>query len=197
MATITPISANRYLSLSEMQNNALYIYGYLSGAGWTLNAIAGMLGNFQSESTINPGLWQNLAVDVGPAFGLVQWDPFTKYTDWCAELGLNPASMDSALMRIEWELANRQQYYPTSDYPETFAEFKASTKSPYYLGMAFMRNYERPANQNQTARGTQAEYWYTYLSGTEPPPRPGTPSKRKKRKYNFVLFGRKTWRNAT
>lgn len=187
-----PISENRYLTMEEMQINATYIYWYLSSRGWTLNAIAGMLGNFQTESTINPGLWQNMAVNVGPAFGLAQWDPYTKYTNWCANNGLDPADMDSALMRIEWELENGGQYDPTPGYPETFAEFKVSTKDPYYLGMAFLLNYERPANQNQPARGEQAEYWYTYLSGINI--NPGY-SKRKKKKYNFVLFGRRAWRN--
>jgi hypothetical protein len=84
------------------------------------------------------------------------------------------------------------QYYPTDAYPETFSEFKTSTKSPSYLGMAFLLNYERPAEQNQPARGEQAEYWYTYLSGID---FSGKTAKRK-RKYNFVLFGPKTWRNT-
>ena len=189
-----PISENRFLSLEEMQTNATYIYWYLSSRGWTINAIAGMLGNMQTEATINPGIWQNLAVNVGPAFGLVQWDPFTKYTNWCEANGLDPADMDSALKRIEWELENHEQYYATSAYPETFAEFKVSTKDPYYLGMAFLMNYERPYDQNQPARGEQAEYWYTYLSGININPGSGTSSKRKK-KYNFVLFGRRAWRN--
>lgn len=187
-----PISANRFLTLEEMQTNATYIYWYLSSRGWTLNAIAGMLGNMQTESTINPGIWQNLAVDVGPAFGLVQWDPFTKYTNWCAARGLDPADMDSALQRIEWELENGEQYYATPGYPETFAEFKTSTKDPYYLGMAFLLNYERPADQNQPARGEQAEYWYTYLSGIDiTPGSGGSTNKRKRTGYKFVLFGRR------
>lgn len=192
----TYISANRYLSLEEMQINATYIYWYLSHRGWTLNAIAGMLGNMQTESTINPGIWQNLAVNVGPAFGLVQWDPYTKYTDWCAQRSLNPSVMWVALSRIEWELANGEQYYPTSDYPETFAEFKVSTKEPYYLGMAFLRNYERPADQNQPSRGTQAEYWYEYLSGVDIPPGGGDDpggggsTTTKRGRYKFFLFNK-------
>lgn len=191
-----PISGNRYLTMEEMQKNAVYIYWYLGKRGWTLNAIAGMLGNMQTESTINPGLWQNMAVNVGPAFGLVQWDPYTKYTNWCTANGLDPAAMDSALKRIEWELENHEQYYATSAYPETFAEYKTSTKDPYYLGMAFLANYERPAEPNQPARGEQAEYWYTYLSGIDIAPGSGSSSKRK-RKYKFVLFGRKAWRSTT
>lgn len=187
-----PISANRFLTLEEMQKNAIYIYWWLSSRGWTLNAVAGMLGNMQTESTINPGIWQNLAVNVGPAFGLVQWDPFAKYTNWCDENGLDPAEMESALLRIEWELENGEQYYATSNYPESFAEFKISTKSPYYLGMAFLANYERPAESNQPARGTQAEYWYTYLS--ENNPISPAPERKKRGKYKFVLFARKKWR---
>jgi hypothetical protein len=190
----TPISANRYLTLEEMQINATYIYWYLTDRGWTINAIAGMLGNMQTESTINPGIWQNLAVGVGPAFGLVQWDPFSKYTDWCVENGLDYTKMDSALKRIEWELENGEQYYATSNYPESFAEFKVSTKDPYYLGMAFLLNYERPRDQNQTARGEQAEYWYTYLSEIDLTP--GSGKSKRKRKFNFILFGRKAWRST-
>lgn len=181
-----PISGNRWLTRAEMETNAIYIYYYLSNRGWTVNAIAGMLGNMETESTINPGIWQNLAVNVGPAFGLVQWDPFTKYTNWCDARGLDPAAMDSALQRIEWELENHEQYYPTSAYPETFAEFKVSTKDPYYLGLAFLANYERPADPNQPARGTQAQEWYSFLTGL--PPLTPSGSKRKK-KFNFLLYG--------
>ena len=190
-----PISANRYLNLAEMETNAVYIYWWLSRRGWTLNAICGMLGNMQTESTINPGLWQDRAVDVGPAFGLMQWDPFTKYTNWCAENGLEPSEMDSALKRIEWELANGEQYYETAEYPLSFAEFKVSTETPYYLGMAFLANYERPANPNQPIRGERAEYWYEYLSTLDPfDPVTPTPTKRKRGKYKFVLFSKKIWR---
>lgn len=189
------ISANRYLTTAEMQTNAKYIYWYLLQRGWTLNAIAGMLGNMQTESTINPGIWQNLdAGNTSLGFGLVQWTPSTKYTDWCEENGLDPSAMDSALKRIEWELKNGEQYYPTSSYPETFAEFKVSTKSAEYLARAFLANYERPEDPNQPARATQAATWYKYLSGLNI--NPGTKYKRRK-KFNFLLFGRKAWRYPT
>lgn len=151
-----------------MTTNAKYIYPRLRGLGWSTNAICGMLGNMETESTINPGIWQNLdAGNTSLGFGLVQWTPSTKYTSWCAERGIDPAHMDSALARIEWELENGEQYYPTDAYPLTFAEFKVSTKSPSYLAQAFLLNYERPADQTQPARSTQAEKWYTVLNGYE------------------------------
>lgn len=42
------------LTREQMELNATYIYNALINDGWTLNAIAGMLGNMQSESAINP-----------------------------------------------------------------------------------------------------------------------------------------------
>jgi hypothetical protein len=42
------------LTMEQMKVNALYIWSALSNAGWTLNAVAGILGNMQSESAINP-----------------------------------------------------------------------------------------------------------------------------------------------
>ena len=39
---------------SQMELNASYIWAYLQNKGWTMNAVAGMLGNMQSESAINP-----------------------------------------------------------------------------------------------------------------------------------------------
>lgn len=180
------VTGNRYLSRAEMETNARYIYNYLASRGWSVNAIAGMLGNMQTESTINPGIWQNLNEGVGPAFGLVQWDPYTKYTNWCAENGLNPSEMDSALQRIEYELENGLQYYPTSSYPETFAQFKTSTKSPNYLGMAFLANYERPANPDQASRGDQAEAWYTFLTGEPAPENPTEPTHPERKKHKAL-----------
>lgn len=42
------------LTMEQMKLNARYIYTYLKSAGWTINAISGLLGNMQSESAINP-----------------------------------------------------------------------------------------------------------------------------------------------
>ena len=164
----TYISKNAFLTEEEMTVNARYIYGYLTSRGWSPNAVCGMLGNMETESSINPGIWQNLdAGNTSLGYGLVQWTPSTKYTSWCSARGLEPSAMDSALARIEWELENGEQYYPTDAYPLSFAEFKVSTESASYLAQAFLRNYERPADQTQPARSTQATKWYELLKGSE------------------------------
>lgn len=158
---------NRYLTREEMHQNAAYIWWYLSQRGWTANAVAGMLGNMEVESSINPFIWQNL--DEGNfdgGFGLVQWTPATKLTNWCSNNGLVYYEMDSQLERLIWEQENENgQFAPAGDYNMTFTEFKNSTLSPNELGMIFLACYERPADPNQPARGENAEYWYTYITG--------------------------------
>ena len=52
--------SNAYLTTAQMAGNAQYIADYLIARDWTQNAIAGMLGNMQRESNINPGLWESL-----------------------------------------------------------------------------------------------------------------------------------------
>ena len=47
-------NSSNALNMSQMKVNATYIWNYLREQGWTLNAVAGMLGNMQSESSINP-----------------------------------------------------------------------------------------------------------------------------------------------
>lgn len=46
--------SSQSLTLEQEKINATYIWNYLREQGWTLNAVAGMLGNMQSESAINP-----------------------------------------------------------------------------------------------------------------------------------------------
>lgn len=162
------ISKNAFLSESEMQTNAEYIWKYLGSRGWSRNAVAGMLGNMETESTINSGIWQNLDEgNTSLGYGLVQWTPATKLINWAGEHNLDYTKMDTQLKRILWELENGGQYYPTDSYPESFAEFSKSTNTPEYLAQAFLLNYERPADQSQPARSTQARKWYDYLANVD------------------------------
>lgn len=199
------------LTSEEMHLNAIYIYQVLKYIhGWSDNAIAGILGNMQSESALNPGRWQSDNVGANSSgYGLVQWTPATTYFEWCSAEGRNdPSEMDNNIERIIYELENRLQYYATVDYPESFTEFTQSTESPYYLACAFAFNYERSwvalygTEEEKEAlrqqRGGQANYWYEYLTNEQPdiPDIPGQTTSRKKKRYNFILFNsrrRKLW----
>ena len=180
------------LNYEQMQVNAKYIYSYLMYEGWTANAICGMLGNLQTESSINPGRWQSDRVagdSSGHGYSLVQWTPYTKYTNWCGDK--DPSEMDVALSRIIYELNNGLQWISTSQYPMTFQEFVKSNESPYNLAMVFIANYERPLEPNQPSRGTQAENWYNYLQGVVPdfPVEPG--ETKKKRRFPWLIMIKK------
>ena len=156
------IYGNRYLTHSEMENNARIVYSFFTGKGWTINAIAAMLGNMQSESSINPGIWEGLKPFQG-GYGLVQWTPYTKYSEWAGTGWENNGSKQ--MQRIIFELETGIQYYPTSKYPETFREFTQSEKPVQYLAYAWMYNYERPDNLDQPQRATQAAEWLEFLGG--------------------------------
>lgn len=159
------ITGNRYLSLTEMQNNADIMYAFFTEKGWTVNAISAMFGNMQTESTLNPGIWENLDPFVG-GYGLVQWTPYTNYSDWAGDGWQDNGQKE--MERIIYELENHLQWISTSLYPMTFREFSQSDKPPAYLAQAFLYNYERPTVKPQPARSKQAEYWYEYLVGHPP-----------------------------
>ena len=157
------ISSNAYLTVAQMTGNAQYILNYLMARGWTKEAVCAMLGNMQSESTINPGIWQGLdssRVDLG--YGLVQWTPSTKYTSWATGRGYAIGDIDGQLERIIYEKENSIQWQQVTT-TMTFAQFSTSTASVETLAEL---NYEQHAGSAQPARKTQARYWYDNLSGS-------------------------------
>ena len=137
------------------------------------------------------GRWESNIVGGNPnrhGYGLVQWTPYTKYTDWARNQGLDPSTMDSNLLRINYEVDNNIQWIETGKFPISFKEFKESTDTPYNLAIAFLTNYERPADPNQPSRGKQAEKWFEYLGGIKPPV---PPTKLKRKKFPWVLYANK------
>lgn len=177
------IKGNRYLDMLEMQNNALIVKEYLYEKGWTLNAIAGLLGNMQSESTINPGIWQSLDEgNISMGYGLVQWAPSTNFTNWATE---NNFAIDDGNAQLQWideVTASFGQWIPTDTYNISFEEFKTSNESPEWLASAFLKNFERAGVEVEEQRRSQAATWYTYINSGQ-----GV-KKKKKKKYKFVLF---------
>lgn len=171
------IGGNFPLTIDQMKINATYIRNVLITRGWTVEAISGMLGNAQSESTINPGRWQSGDEgNVKKGFGLVQWTPASKLIDWANSIGVDYHDMDTQLDRFKYELDNREQYYKTVKYPLTFSQYMESTASPYYLACAWLYNYERPKEYHPEIRGPQGDFWYEYLTGEAPPPKPPIPT---------------------
>ena len=161
-------NTSNYLTYNQMKVNAEYIYKAFKDKGWTLNAVAGMLGNMQRESTLNPGIWQNN--DVGNTtggYGLVQWTPATKYINWLLP-GSDASTMDNNISRILYELENNIQWISTELYPMSFKEFTTSTGRPEDLASVFLYNYERAGVSAENERRENALNWYLYLGGNFP-----------------------------
>ena len=66
----------------------------------------------QSESSINPGRWESDRVGGNPdahGYGLVQWTPYTKYTNWVSG---DPSTMDNNISIKEYNY-EYYHYYGT------------------------------------------------------------------------------------
>lgn len=198
-----PESTSRPLDRADMENNAKCFYGYMYIMyGWSLNAICGMLGNIQSESTVNPNRWQGDYQGFNPinteGFGLVQWTPYTNMTDWLKSHGYwgnyqmyGQAECD----KIQEELENNEQWIATATYPMSFEEFSKSTEDPGTLAIVFLANYERPLDPYQPIRATQAREWYDFLKDWDPVlPGEGEGPTTKKKKAKWIYYMRPYWK---
>lgn len=168
------VSESGAIGLEGMSNNAAIIRTYFTDYGWTINAIAAIVGNMQAESGVNPGRWENDNIgNLSGGFGLVQWTPATKLRNWIdLEFGDGDyTNGDHQLDRIIFELEDGLQYSPAKGFKETFSEWSTSNKKPGYLAAAFLCNYERAANTGwraQIKRARIAEKWYETFTGENP-----------------------------
>ena len=168
------------LSSAQMQTNAIWLRNYLQTKGWSLNAIAAALGNWQSECTLNPNRPQHAGFpnDQKGGFGLPQWTPWgKKYGEWCKSQGIgiianndNPAGrFEPQIEYHEYECIHGYQgkktWYGKRGYNYSWNSWKTSTDSPAILATAYYWQYERSAANNPGSRPSQATAWYNFLTG--------------------------------
>lgn len=170
-------------------DNALMIYSILYGLGWTLNAVCGLIGNFEHESALNPWRWQddivlssqdsyNIDVSTAHGYGLGQFTPAGKYAhDPNAQslqgFGVNysdvAGSRNDGTAQLNF-INLYADYLPTSTWPQTYSDFKVWNGSPEDAASIWLHNYERPASYStENDRRSSARYWFDLLGGYIPP----------------------------
>lgn len=183
MAWIVKVGVSAYLTQSEMENNATEFYGYFNSKGFTIESVAGMLGNLQQESNINPGMKQTASASSG--WGLIQWTPSSNLTDYATAHG-SVWSTGEIQTQLMWdEIINRYggQWIPkpSQGYGYTGAEFSQLTDVAEAC-KAYLYERERAGVAALNKRLTYASNWYKYLTGVTPPTpsEPPTSTKRKR-----------------
>lgn len=67
------------IGTTEWTENVTALANFCKNAGYSDEAIAGMLGNAQAESGMNPWRWQNDTVNYSKGYGLFQYTPASGY----------------------------------------------------------------------------------------------------------------------
>lgn len=170
---VKPLGGNN----EKQINNATVIYNYFKAQGWTLEAICGLLGNVQQESTFNPNL---IEID-GTGHGLVQWTPPTdlykvldvlygNHNDWYdgnKQLSVILAEYQQKTGIKNWGI--EPQWYvelAPSNYRMQWNEYVKSTADVGYLARVWEYCYERPAKAHPE-RAENAKAWYEYFKKGE------------------------------
>ena len=173
---------------SEKYENARLLWNGLEANGWTAEAIAGAIGNFEYESggQFNLGQWQH-GYSVGDwdnaGLGLGQWTPASKLADYCGgrtEAACCDGDKQCAFIATnagQWDTryvtpSGYSKYYGYSGIPyyATLAEYAAdSTKTPEAMCLSFACIWERGNNEkireSMQTRQRNARRWYEEFSG--------------------------------
>lgn len=169
----------------EAQENVMKMVQILAPLGWTINAIAGMIGNIEAECGLNPWRWQNDTVSMSLGYGLFQYTPANKYIgDSLADDmdGYQPnyptgaGGPDDGTAQLLYMMRNSvpdgeghrgAQYSINELYPQyglTFEEYQHSTQTPEFLASAWLHNFERAGVEVESQRRANAVYWYDWIT---------------------------------
>lgn len=170
----------------EQTQNAQEIAQYLVNNGVNQDSAYAILGNMTVESFLNPGIWQyHSGVWVSAnSFGLAQWDPSTKYSDYLTQQGLtvNQENMENGYYQLDFLLQDSAQWstshvdmntgwsndyqvyvpiYPTMQ--DFFTDTQASVSAKT---LAWMVYWERPSYDPNINHMTDRIDYATHWSGS-------------------------------
>ena len=175
------IYSNSQLTQSEMENNALVVWQFLSLRNWNRQAVAGALANMEYFSTINPDY-------TGTGYGLVQWNPPSFYTDWAAAQGYANYDGDGQLTWID-EQTVIQNYWNPYDSGISFDMYKTLNATATACGILFLSCFMKEPRTPQLEADIESlsTKWYNFIATNDPAnPQPGGPQD--KAKKNMPLW---------
>lgn len=201
------IYKNAYLNETEKQNNAICVINYLRTKGINDKTIAGILGNIEAESTIEPHLTERGG---GGGYGLVQWTPQSVLINHCSTLNISPYTdgniqLECIIKEVLGTPASINEWYSTQAFISNYYDSGATSDMIGITGQQFINNdmgweadklailfmsaYERPAlnplTNHYTQRMSNALKWYNFMGGILPPS-PDTPTSRQNLKKWFM-----------
>lgn len=177
------ISTDTYLTQAHRDENANKIYDYLHGITWTREAIAGILGNMDVESSMNPALIEGrqvhnlidnntcLNISSSTGVGLVQWTGDTatppagqKLASFAIRYNMNWYDGDLQCFRLEREYQEDLQFDPgwVEGVYWTWEDYVTSTESPELLAKVWQYLYERGGSDTEL-RQQKARYYYNKI----------------------------------
>lgn len=176
------------LTDAEKYDNAKECWDLLTGTyGFTEQAAAGVIGNFENEGLLNPAQWQIGSV-IGTwnskkvGLGLGQWTPASKLAIYCG--GYTQAAIENGAKQVEFTATNEGQwvqrvgssgysdYYKCTGIPyyTSIATFKTSTREPEDLATCWCACWEGCSKdafvKSYNERRSDARKWYELFSGS-------------------------------
>ena len=122
----TTDSSGGTVDISNMSDVKKAVWSFFTGKGYSKEATAGIMGNMQAESGINPSVIQGNGR--GPAAGIAQWENYNKKSDRWADMaayakskGKEWTDLQSQLEFIDMELAGNA---PRDNYTATLLKKK-------------------------------------------------------------------------
>lgn len=191
----------------EAISNCIMMYKILHDRGWTLNAVAGLIGNIANESGYNPWRWEGDVIttpsSLSIGYGLLQFTPSNNYINSTNQSRYNTYSPnyagvnghpDDGDAQIKFIDDTHSEYYFINGYPLSYTQYISSTLTPEYLAAAWDYNYVRPSSYSDLAnRQNDAAWWYNYLYYFDPdtpptPPVPPRPTSTRKSPFWIYIY---------
>ena len=158
--------------ISGISDTAKAVWTFFTGKGYTPEATAGIMGNMEAESGVDPTRIQNKGK--GPAAGICQWESWRNksmrwkgMSDYAASKGKDWTDLQSQLEWLDMELQGKDP--STLSYLKKrvggFEAFKALTDVDKAT-TEFMKCFERPGVEHLDRRLKSARDFYSRLNGT-------------------------------